>query len=313
VSYHSRNPPRASYQTFDPDYSRSAPVQWAPAPAAPAPAAPAPSAAAATASLAERALKPDGTIRVANLDPSIGEEELRNDVFGDCGEIRNVTILYDRAARPMGSALITFVSVDSARRAIAEYDGASVDGRSMSVYLQCSLGPAPPVIVKRTPAPEPVLRAYPQQHVPQQQHQQQRSEAPRRPAAPVRASPAPKQQIPRHLQQKLERRAPAATAASPRKAAAGASPVKRPTSATAASPKRAAAGTSPAKPAAKKLTKKPAVAAKPAAKKPAAAKPTTTAAAPKPKMTQEALNASMASYQQARDAKAAAAAAQPSA
>ena len=116
---------------------------------------PKPASAPAAAAAPERPLKADRTIRVSNLDPAIGEDELRNDVFRDCGLVTSVTVYYDQAGRSLGSSLITFATPEEARRALEEYDGASVDGRIMSVHLQCTLGTAPPVVVKRTPAPAP--------------------------------------------------------------------------------------------------------------------------------------------------------------
>ena len=93
-------------------------------------------------------LKSD-SIYVSNLDAEIGEDELRNEIFTDCGVITSVVINYDRNGRSQGTATITFANSTDAQKACTEFDGAHVDGKIMSVKLVGALT-TPTVVVKKT-------------------------------------------------------------------------------------------------------------------------------------------------------------------
>lgn len=100
-------------------------------------------------------LKSDA-VYVTGLADEIGEDELRNEIFTECGAIDSIIINYDRNGRSQGTATINFTSSGSAQKACQEYDGAQVDGRVMRVKLVGVLA-TPKVVVKRpqSPAPSP--------------------------------------------------------------------------------------------------------------------------------------------------------------
>lgn len=79
------------------------------------------------------------------------EDELRQDVFGDAGEIKSVSIAYDRDGKSTGNATIVFKKADDAKKACSDYDGATIDSKVMSVRLVGSLAR----VVSKRPAPAP--------------------------------------------------------------------------------------------------------------------------------------------------------------
>lgn len=74
------------------------------------------------------------TIRVSNLDPSNGEEELRY-IFENCGPITKINIYYDQTGRSTGTAEVQFGSNLAAETAVKQLDQAEVNGRLMFVQL----------------------------------------------------------------------------------------------------------------------------------------------------------------------------------
>jgi len=72
-------------------------------------------------------------IFVGNLPFSIGEGELRQ-LFEQKGAVEAVTVMRDNdTGRSRGFAFVEMASEEAAQKAIAELNGYSVDGRSLTV------------------------------------------------------------------------------------------------------------------------------------------------------------------------------------
>jgi RNA recognition motif-containing protein len=70
---------------------------------------------------------------VGNLSFNTSEESLR-EAFSQFGETNEVKVVTDReTGRPRGFAFVSMADADGARRAIAEMDGAMLDGRALRV------------------------------------------------------------------------------------------------------------------------------------------------------------------------------------
>jgi len=70
---------------------------------------------------------------VGNLDYSSTDQDLR-EAFGRCGEVVEATVVHDRdTGRSRGFGFVQFSVESDAQRAIAEFDGTQLNGRSISV------------------------------------------------------------------------------------------------------------------------------------------------------------------------------------
>ncbi len=72
-------------------------------------------------------------IYVGNLSFNTTEDTLR-DAFSAFGEVAEVKVITEReTGRSRGFGFVSMADAESARKAIAEMDGATVDGRSLRV------------------------------------------------------------------------------------------------------------------------------------------------------------------------------------
>ena len=70
---------------------------------------------------------------VGNLSFNTNEDTLQ-DAFSQFGDVSEIKIVMDReTGRSRGFAFVSMADADSARKAIAQMDGAMVDGRSLRV------------------------------------------------------------------------------------------------------------------------------------------------------------------------------------
>ena len=78
---------------------------------------------------------------VAGLPDSVSEEVLKQLFEATGGTVVNISLPKDReTGRPRGFAFVTMGSADAAARAIAEMNGAMLDGRSLrSCSYSCSV------------------------------------------------------------------------------------------------------------------------------------------------------------------------------
>ena len=74
-------------------------------------------------------------IYVANLSFSVKDEDLRS-YFAEYGEVSSAKVITDKLTnRSRGFAFVEMPDEAAAQKAIAELDGAMVDGRSIKVNL----------------------------------------------------------------------------------------------------------------------------------------------------------------------------------
>ncbi len=72
-------------------------------------------------------------IYVGNLSYSVTEDKLK-DAFGEFGEVTAVKIITDKfTGKPRGFAFVEMSSDSDAQKAIAELNGADLDGRNLKV------------------------------------------------------------------------------------------------------------------------------------------------------------------------------------
>ena len=74
------------------------------------------------------------TIHLTNLHHDVKPDDLY-DIFSPLGHIRSHTVHFDERGRSLGTATITFTRPEIAEAAVAEFDGAEIDGKVMSVKL----------------------------------------------------------------------------------------------------------------------------------------------------------------------------------
>jgi len=87
-------------------------------------------------------------LRVSNLDFNISHKDLM-DLFSKFGSLTKNKIEYDDLGRSKGNAIIEYEKEDSANRAIEEYDGATLDGKTLSVEIDKPVGNKVPSVKKK--------------------------------------------------------------------------------------------------------------------------------------------------------------------
>jgi len=80
----------------------------------------------------ERPVSERRRLRVSNLDFNITHKDLM-ELFSKLGSLTKNKIEYDDLGRSKGTALIEYEKHESAIKAMQEYDGAVLDGRTISV------------------------------------------------------------------------------------------------------------------------------------------------------------------------------------
>jgi THO complex subunit 4 len=88
------------------------------------------------------------TVRVSNLDPRNGEEELRY-IFDKIGPITRINVYFDQSGRSTGTAEVQFGTNIAAENAVKQLDQAEVDGRLMYVQLVGQIVQASTPVVQR--------------------------------------------------------------------------------------------------------------------------------------------------------------------
>ena len=74
------------------------------------------------------------TVHITNLHGDVKADDLF-DIFAPLGHIRSHVVHFDERGRSLGTATVSFQSADVADAAVAEFDGAEIDGKAMAVKL----------------------------------------------------------------------------------------------------------------------------------------------------------------------------------
>lgn len=81
---------------------------------------------------------------VGNLPFNVTEDQLK-EIFEKYGEIKSLKLITDReTGRSRGFAFVEFAEKDSANNAIKEYNGQTLDGRSVVVKVANDKAARPP-------------------------------------------------------------------------------------------------------------------------------------------------------------------------
>ncbi len=72
---------------------------------------------------------------VGNLSYNVSEEQLR-ELFGQAGEIKEVTLIMDRdTRRPKGFGFVEMINQEDAEKAIRMFNDQEMDGRRLTVNM----------------------------------------------------------------------------------------------------------------------------------------------------------------------------------
>jgi len=77
-----------------------------------------------------RAIQTGTKVAIDNLEYSVSEDNLK-EIFEAVGQLKNVTIHYDKSGRSEGTGEITFVRREDAQTAIRKYNRVEVDGKAI--------------------------------------------------------------------------------------------------------------------------------------------------------------------------------------
>ncbi len=72
---------------------------------------------------------------VGNLSYNVSEEQLR-EIFGQAGEIKEITLILDRdTRRPKGFGFVEMMNQEDAEKAIRMFNDQELDGRRLTVNM----------------------------------------------------------------------------------------------------------------------------------------------------------------------------------
>jgi len=81
-----------------------------------------------------RAIQTGTKVAVDNLEYSVSEDNLQ-EIFEALGQLKGVSVHYDKSGRSEGTGEITFVRRADAQAAIRQYNGVEIDGKAVRLSL----------------------------------------------------------------------------------------------------------------------------------------------------------------------------------
>lgn len=91
-------------------------------------------------------------VQISNLDFGVSDQDIK-ELFAEFGFLKSASIHYDAQGKSMGVAHLVYARRDDAMKAIRQYNGVALDGRTMKLRIEGQQGTGQPAWVGFTPIP----------------------------------------------------------------------------------------------------------------------------------------------------------------
>jgi RNA recognition motif-containing protein len=81
----------------------------------------------------------EGHLKLSNLEYTVTEDDLR-ELFQTVGQLKKVSIKYDKSGRSEGEADVIFNNFQDAKAALKKYQGVTIDKKEVKIELVSSQG-----------------------------------------------------------------------------------------------------------------------------------------------------------------------------